>query len=79
VSAVAEWSPAGLAAAAESDCRLVGRDFEFRAARVDELEWALDDERAVRAHANRDVGHGECSSVNAVDAEAILPDCQSQH
>jgi hypothetical protein len=57
VGAVAKGASGGLAAAAEGDCGLVGGDFEFGAAGVDELEGALDDEGAVRTHANGDVGH----------------------
>jgi hypothetical protein len=60
VGAVAEGALGGLAAAAESDCGLVGGDFEFGAAGIDEFKWAIDYEGAVRAHADGDVGH-RCS------------------
>src|SRR6476620_10949932 len=57
VRAVAEGALRRLAAAAEGDGRFVGRDFEFGAAGVDQSERAFDDERAVGAHADGDVGH----------------------
>jgi hypothetical protein len=57
VRAVAKGTLGGLAATAEGDGGFVGWDFEFGAAGVDEPEGTLDDERAVGAHADRDVGH----------------------
>ena len=58
VGAVAEGAFGGMAAAAESDGRLVGWNLEFGAAGVDEPKRTFDDERTMRAEANGDFGHG---------------------
>ncbi len=57
VGTVAEGAFGGLTAAAEGDGGLVGGDFELSAAGVDQREGAFDDERAMGAKTDGDVGH----------------------
>src|SRR6187200_496350 len=58
VGAVAKGFIFGLTTAAESDGRLVGGDGEGISRRINDGEWAFDEEGSVVADFDRDLRHG---------------------